>query len=225
MMIKCFHIVLLACLMIAAPVAMAQDTLDLKPTAVEPRSASPALGDILPQGTETRPEFDRDDTAGLSNHFYNRCMDTPDPLLDSYDQESYCTCLSAQLYSKDLSMAERHFIVTGEGPRVDSKRIKKAVFAPCVSIPARAQVMKDCKNQQNPFKYVRSFAALDLFCQCIVDDLDYYLNEVAPVFVQADRQREPYTDDPVKTVIGSWDFKTQYANSRSRCVKYYGRKD
>lgn len=221
MMMRCFRIMLFACLILASPLAMAQQTLDLKPTAVD---QAPVHSDILPQ-TPGGPEIDESDTRGLSNHFYNRCMDKPDPLLNSYDQEAYCTCLSAQIQSKDLNTAERVYIATGQGQKVDNDHIKKVIFAPCVSIPARAQVFKNCQTQENPFKYVRSYAALDLFCKCIVDDLDYYLEEVAPVFIKANRLRGAQTDDPVRTVTDSWDFKTEFAKSRSRCVKHYGRRD
>lgn len=180
-------------------------------------------GDAAPAEESFKPLSKN--TKSLATQFYSRCKEKPDPALPGNSQDEYCTCLAAQLYSENLNEQERIYVATGKGTPMDTQKVRDEIYVPCVGIPTRIEIYADCQNDPVSLNTTRTYGALDDYCRCLVDDLDYYISNVAPALLRSKIKREHYAYDPVSAIMNSSGFKSTYANVASACRSIYGRKD
>lgn len=160
-----------------------------------------------------------------ANRFYKRCHDNPDPTLTPEGQEEYCVCLSAQLYRKTLTPDEISFLAHGEGVTMDKNRIITEVYGQCIGIPGRAVTFRNCTVSPRVYKLVKSEKDLDAMCRCVLQEMSYFWDTMAPEYLQLQMVQEMQSEDPLQTVLRSPFYQKSLAKNRSKCVSQYGRRD
>lgn len=202
------------CLMAAAPGARAQEAvLDVPAVTDTPLLAAPSSPTSIKQ---------------YSQQFYKRCKTTPSEYLSDQENDEYCVCLSAQMYRKTLTDAERAFLATGKGVTMDPKRATTEFYGQCIGVPGRAATYHHCTHTPDIFKYVKGEDELKLMCECVNNQLAAYWDQEAPAFIEMtlrSRHADRLKGDMITALMKGRDFPVRYANERSFCVRKYGRRD
>lgn len=167
-----------------------------------------------------------DEIKDLANKLYARCHQNPDHTLNEFEVDEYCTCLSVQLYNKDLSHDERTYLATGVGPRMDDKMALVKVYSHCLGVPAKARIYYECTHNQNAFSEVKKDEDLENYCQCIVGKMSSFLDSDIPSLFAADiKKKLPMDEDPLEHLMtGRWYVPYQ-ARAKSACIRIHGRRD
>lgn len=169
---------------------------------------------------------DTDEIKTLANKFYQRCHENPDNTLDEFQVEEYCTCLSVQMYNKELTRDERLYLATGVGVRMDEKQALVKVYSHCLGIPAKARIYYECTHNQKAFSEVKKEEDLEGYCQCIVHAMSDFLDSDIPALFAAEvKKKLPIDDDPLDHLMtGRWYVPYQ-GRAKSDCLRIYGRRD
>ncbi|MCM2343386.1 MAG: hypothetical protein NDJ24_02365 [Alphaproteobacteria bacterium] len=210
MMPQLHHFILCIGLMLtlSASQALAQNGIEYAPAGPLPQISTP------------------DEIKDLANKLYSRCRQNPDNTLNEFEVEEYCTCLSVQLYNKQLTHSERLYLATGEGPRMDEKQALVKVYSHCLGIPAKARIYYECTHNQNAYSEVKKEQDLENYCHCIVGKMSDFLDKDIPALFAADvKKKLPMDDDPLEHLMtGRWYVPYQ-ARAKSSCISIHGRRD
>ncbi|QQG35571.1 MAG: hypothetical protein HYS17_08560 [Micavibrio aeruginosavorus] len=167
-----------------------------------------------------------DEIREMANVMYDRCYQNPDLTLSAFELEEYCTCLSAQMYNKDLTRDEREYIATGAGIKMDEKKALVKVYSHCLGIPLRAQIYFECTHNQKAYSEVKAEDDLERLCQCEMSQLSDYLNVgIAATYAEDYKRKLPIEDDPFQYITTTRAYKLYKGRARAHCLDVHGRRD
>lgn len=166
-----------------------------------------------------------DEIKDFSNKMYARCHANPDVTLSPEQQEEYCSCLSAKIYSTELTHDERQYIATGTGPVIKDQLAYAKVYSHCMGPSVYNKFYHDCTHDHDLYKVVKSEDNAKEFCDCVADDMAVFSNMYGPSVFKIRARRDINLEDPLEFLVNSRGFAPQYSESHWLCRKKFGRRD
>ncbi|MFN3827346.1 MAG: hypothetical protein ACK4NR_06940 [Micavibrio sp.] len=173
----------------------------------------------------TTQQSTADQIKNFSNKMYQRCHQTPDPTLNSEQQEEYCACLSAQIYNQALTHDERRYIATGEGTPIKDLVAYAKVYSYCMGPSVYNKFYHDCEHDKDLYKVVRAGDDIKPYCNCVASDMAQFSAEYGPTAFLMYARRDIVMEDPLEFLVRSRGFEPQKSKTAWLCRKKFGRRD
>lgn len=153
-------------------------------------------------------------TSEMALQYANNCVNQPQVTMDAATITQFCHCTAAQI-QKFITIEDiRAQSGNDQAARNALNKTVTHVYAPCISHPVRALVVKRCAN-------VPQTANNPALCNCSADGLANYTQMEAPKQLLSLFAQNPNITDPSTAFMSTPQFQAAEKQIAETCSKQY----
>lgn len=155
-----------------------------------------------------------------ANLFYDRCIETPDPVMTEESQTEMCACMSVEL--QNSMSAEEYRLIKENGVAPGSEIYKKHltyVYGPCITGAVGDYITLSCLADRRYRGYTTDIHGM---CNCLSREMERFTSLYAPDLLAELLHRNPYFEDAMTPLLESPAFMKEKQEAANSCILKFG---